>query len=144
MGWGCVTGSSQAGRMLTLFRTIAAALTVVVLEGCSAQVVTEAKPSAPPTKVASPAPSATPSPKIMTGPEAVELYKTTACSANLPLRRLQQRPPVRSGDIGALHSTAATARDASSAAATKLDQALWPEDLKADAAAVRDGDFSQS
>lgn len=126
-------------------RTAAALIIIVALAGCSAQTVTAgATATATKTKPASPTPTPTPTPKVMTVPEAAELYKTTACSVNLPLRDFNNVLQSGSGDIDALHSTAAVARDASSAAGTKLDQALWPEDLKADASAVRDGDFSQA
>lgn len=123
---------------------VAAALLAVGLAGCSAPTVTAASPSR--TRTVSPTPTATPTPTpvVMTLPEAATLYKTTACSVNLLLRDFNNVLHSGSGDIDSLHATAAAARDASSAAGTSLDQALWPEDLKADAAAVRDGDFSQA
>ncbi|ANF30710.1 hypothetical protein A0130_02585 [Leifsonia xyli] len=124
-------------------RVATAVLLVAGLAGCSAQTVTTAStPTVKATTVTSPTPTPTPTPTVMTTAEAAALYKASACAVNTTGQAFNTIWQGNSGDIDGLRAAAAAARDASSATATKLDQATWPGEVKDDIAVVRDADFA--
>lgn len=129
------------------FRYAPALIAVIALTGCSAHAGTAtstiAATSTPSTR-AMPTLTPTPTPTAMSTDDAAAVYEAGACAVNLKARDFNNAWQSASGDISALQEAAAAARDASSATATELDQAKWPDELKADIALVRDGYFSQA
>jgi hypothetical protein len=75
---------------------------------------------------------------------AAMLYQQQMCAANVPGQAFNVAWQSESPDLTTIQQTAAAARDAASSAATVLDKTLWPPEVSADVAAVRDGLFAQA
>ncbi|OJX77558.1 hypothetical protein [Leifsonia sp. 71-9] len=127
-------------------RSATATLLVLALAGCSAQTFrAQSAPSSSP-KAASPTstPTPPPAPQEMTMEQAAVVYGSGACRVNTVGKTFNDVWQSGSGDLDRLRQAAAVSRDATSATATELDRGMWPAELQADIALVRDADFAQA
>lgn len=125
---------------------VAVVTTSVLLAGCSAP----AAPGEPSGSASQPStPSATPLPTVMSTPEAATYYLDTVCPSNALVSAANAAVnsfDAGAGDIASVNATSAAARDASQAAALRLDDASvkWPENVAPDIPVIRDAYFSQA
>ena len=128
-----------------LFCALVAVLTAsVLLAGCS----TPASPAEPSGSTSRPS-TPSPTPSVMSTPEAATYYLDTVCPSNALVNAANAAVnsfDAGTGDIASVNATSAAARDSSQAAALRLDDASvkWPENVAPDIPVIRDAYFSQA
>jgi hypothetical protein len=78
----------------------------------------------------------------MTDAVAAQVYLADICISNRTVNAFNAA--LDAGDYPTLQAAASAARDADSEVAGRFDKALWPDDVKADIATMRDALFAEA
>jgi hypothetical protein len=115
---------------------------MMLLTGCAAAGTPAAAVHHTKTGTPTPTPVPTYTPAVMTDLIAGRVYLADICQSNKAGSAFNSA--LDTNDVPTINVAAALARDADSSVASKLDKALWPDDVKTDIALVRDNLFADA